>query len=244
MYFDSVAVVSATRWLAAACWDAVGVPDGTGAMTMPSDMVVAPLTLPHTVDVVCAEPPDADEPGCEFPMDMPAIECEPLDVAEGRCLPPPAWCPAQCVTRHRTLRLPPTPGQRRCRQQSGRSTTAAPPGPTRTSAPSSTASSAASVRPRRPHRHRLFGTTSSADVTGTQSGCEGNVMPRGPHAIGPSWKRAVIRLATPCRTVSVAIPICVALSWNPCHSMESDLATPKCNVVSPRRAPIHERCTQ
>jgi len=54
-------------------------------MTMPSDMVVAPLTL-HAVGVACAEPPDADELGCELPMDIPAIECAPFAVAEDACV--------------------------------------------------------------------------------------------------------------------------------------------------------------
>jgi hypothetical protein len=55
-------------------------------MTMPSDMVVAPLTLRHKVDVVCAEPPDDDdEPGCALPMDIPAIALEPLAEAEDAC---------------------------------------------------------------------------------------------------------------------------------------------------------------
>src|SRR5271168_2146641 len=71
-YLASVALVCVTSRSAAACWAAVGVPEGTGAITMPLAMVVAPFTLAQTVDVVCAAPVDDDE----VPILIPAIDPE------------------------------------------------------------------------------------------------------------------------------------------------------------------------
>ena len=69
----SVALVWATSWLAAACWAAVGCPLGTGAITMPSDMTVVPLTLGQAAEVVCAVPAEVDEPEPDAPAAMPAM---------------------------------------------------------------------------------------------------------------------------------------------------------------------------
>jgi len=72
-------LVCATSWSAADCWAAVGVPEGTGAITMPLDMTFAPFTLAHTVDVVCAAPDDDDDDDDdddEVAIFMPAIDPE------------------------------------------------------------------------------------------------------------------------------------------------------------------------
>ena len=123
VYLVSVALVCATSWLAAACWAAVGGPDGTGAITMPLDMVVAPLTLEQTVEVVCApvdvDDADDDEPDPEFelepPMAMPAIEpavplepepepepeSEPVPAREPRSSRPPSRSMSGATTHQR-----------------------------------------------------------------------------------------------------------------------------------------------
>ncbi len=83
VYFVNVALVCATSWSAAACWAAVGGPDGTGAITIPFAMVVAPLTFEQTDEVVCAVPVDpVDDDEFEPAIDMPAIDFEPSAVVE------------------------------------------------------------------------------------------------------------------------------------------------------------------
>ena len=87
MYLARVAAVWATSSLAAACCDAVGFPDETGAITMPLAMVVAPLTLPQTVFDVAgaaaagAAAVGADEAAPERPIAMPVIAFVPDSVS-------------------------------------------------------------------------------------------------------------------------------------------------------------------
>ena len=128
-YVASVALVRATSWSAAACWAAVGDQLSTGAITMPSDMTVVPLTAGHVVEAAGAAPVEVDEPGTrepDAPLAMPAMPGMDVD-PEPELVPEPelAGFATALPARRRgrwpgaTWRRPPSwrraPGRRPCR---------------------------------------------------------------------------------------------------------------------------------